>query len=174
MAKTYNNLYLDIRQHLLGVGIAMASLEAREIMRHVTGKDRMAIIRDYHLYVPPVQEKQAMELVSRRLDGEPIAYIIGEWEFFGLTLAVNTNVLIPRVDTEVLAGKAIALAKQIDHFVIDFNGLFQLLHQFRIACFHILNKAVGQRIGILIVYLNDGGTLVADRFKVGEEDGEGV
>ena len=113
MAKTYNNLYLDIRQQLLGGGIAMASLEAREIMRFVTGKDRMAIIRDYHLYVPAEQETRATALLHRRLDGEPIAYIVGQWEFFGLTLEVNSHVLIPRIDTEVLAGRAIALAKQI-------------------------------------------------------------
>jgi len=112
MARTYNNLYLDIRQQLLGGGIAMASLEAREIMRHVTGKDRMAIARDYHLYVPPPEEAEAMALLHRRLEGEPIAYIMGEWEFFGLTLEITPDVLIPRVDTEVLAARAIVLAKE--------------------------------------------------------------
>jgi release factor glutamine methyltransferase len=112
MARTYNNLYLDIRQRLLGGGIGMASLEAREIMRHVTGKNRMEIARDYHLYVPPDKEKKAMELLRRRLDGEPIAYIVGEWEFFGLPMEVNAAVLIPRVDTEVLAGAAIDAAKK--------------------------------------------------------------
>ena len=114
MARTFNNLYLDIRQRLLSGGIAMASLEAREIMRHITGKDRMAIVRDYHLYVPPDEEAGAMELLRRRLEGEPIAYIVGEWEFFGLTMEVNADVLIPRTDTEVLADRAIALARKID------------------------------------------------------------
>jgi len=112
MAKTYNNLYLDVRQQLLGGGISMASLEAREIMRHVTGKNRMAIARDYHLYVPPAEEARVMDLLRRRLEGEPIAYILGEWEFFGLTLALTKDVLIPRTDTELLAAMAISLAKQ--------------------------------------------------------------
>ncbi len=112
MARTFNNLYLDLRQQLLGSGISMASLEAREIMRHATGKNRMAIARDYHLYVPPEEEQKALALLARRLKGEPIAYIVGEWEFFGLALDVTPDVLIPRVDTEVLAAAAIAFAKQ--------------------------------------------------------------
>ncbi|MCL2747632.1 MAG: peptide chain release factor N(5)-glutamine methyltransferase [Oscillospiraceae bacterium] len=112
MASTYNNLYLDLRQQLLGGGILMASLEAREIMRHVTGKDRLAIARDYHMYVHPEEESQALALLRRRLEGEPIAYIIGQWEFFGLTFEVSPDVLIPRADTEVLAAHAIELAKE--------------------------------------------------------------
>jgi release factor glutamine methyltransferase len=112
MARTYNNLYLDIRQQLLGGGIGMASLEAREIMRHVTGKGRLEIARDYHLYVPLDEERQALDLLRRRLEGEPIAYIVGEWEFFGLPMEVTPDVLIPRVDTEVLTAAAIDAAKK--------------------------------------------------------------
>ncbi len=91
----------------------MASLEAREIMRHATGKDRMAIARDYHLYVPSDEEERALALLKRRLAGEPIAYIVGEWEFFGLPLDVTPDVLIPRVDTELLAAAAINYAKLV-------------------------------------------------------------
>jgi release factor glutamine methyltransferase len=111
VARTYNDLYLDMRQRLLGNGVAMASLEAREIMRHATGRNRAALARDRHLYVPPEAEAAALALLERRLAGEPIAYIVGEWEFFGLTFAVSPAVLIPRVDTEVLAGAAIAGAR---------------------------------------------------------------
>ena len=41
------------------------------------------------------------------MDGEPVAYLIGEWEFYGLTLEVDRSVLIPRIDTEVLAEAAV-------------------------------------------------------------------
>lgn len=46
-------------------------------------------------------------MLSRRLEGEPIAYVLGEWEFMGLPFTVDRQVLIPRVDTEVLAEEAI-------------------------------------------------------------------
>ena len=51
------------------------------------------------------------ELTRRRLSGEPVAYIIGEWEFYGLPLDISREVLIPRSDTEVLAERAILLTR---------------------------------------------------------------
>ncbi len=51
------------------------------------------------------------ELLNRRLAGEPVAYIIGEWEFYGLPLDISRDVLIPRMDTELLAERAILLAR---------------------------------------------------------------
>lgn len=62
------------------------------------------------LYVSAELERRVEELVQRRLAGEPVAYIIGEWEFYGLPLNISQDVLIPRMDTEVLAERAILLA----------------------------------------------------------------
>ena len=111
MATTYNNLYLDTRNHLRRAGVEGAQLEARELVCFASGKSREQLYRDMALYAPdPVEEKLA-GLVERRLAGEPVAYLIGEWEFYGLTLEVNRDVLIPRMDTEVLAERAILLAR---------------------------------------------------------------
>ena len=111
MATTYNNLYLDTRQRLREAGVEGAQLEARELLCHAAGKNREQFYRDMALYAPdPVEEKLAA-LVERRLSGEPVAYLIGEWEFYGLTLDVTPDVLIPRMDTEVLAERAILLAR---------------------------------------------------------------
>ena len=111
MATTYNNLYLDTRQRLREAGVEGAQLEARELLCHAAGKSREQFYRDMPLYAPdPVEEKLAA-LVERRLAGEPVAYLIGEWEFYGLTLDVTPDVLIPRMDTEVLAERAILLAR---------------------------------------------------------------
>ena len=107
MAITYNNLYLDIRQQLRAAGITAATLEARELVCFGTGKSREQLTRDGHLYASPELEKQVRDLVDRHLAGEPVAYLIGEWEFYGLPLDISPDVLIPRADTEVLAEQAI-------------------------------------------------------------------
>ncbi|MBP3509284.1 peptide chain release factor N(5)-glutamine methyltransferase [Oscillibacter sp.] len=107
MAITYNNLYLDIRQQLRKAGIEAATLEARELVSFGTGKSREDLARDGGLYASPELERQVRSLVDRHLAGEPVAYLIGEWEFYGLPLDISPDVLIPRPDTEVLAGQAI-------------------------------------------------------------------
>ena len=107
MAITYNNLYLDIRQQLRKSGIESATLEARELVCFGTGKTREELTRDGGLYASPELERRVRDLVERHLAGEPVAYLIGEWEFYGLPLDISTDVLIPRPDTEVLAQQAI-------------------------------------------------------------------
>ena len=113
MAITYNNLYLDIRQQLRKAGIEAATLEARELVCFGTGKSREDLARDGGLYASPELERQVRSLVDRHLAGEPVAYLIGEWEFYGLSLDISPDVLIPRPDTEVLAQLAIDYVKTL-------------------------------------------------------------
>ncbi len=108
MAITYNDLYLDVRQQLRMAGIESSTLEARELVCFGTGKSREELTRDSRLYASPEREERVRRLVRRRLAGEPVAYLIGEWEFYGLPLDISQDVLIPRADTEVLADQAIA------------------------------------------------------------------
>ena len=107
MPTTYNDLYLDIRRELKRAGIGAASLEARELVCFGSGKTREGLVQDGRLYVSAEVEGRIRELVDRHLSGEPVAYLIGEWEFYGLTLDVSEEVLIPRSDTETLAEEAI-------------------------------------------------------------------
>lgn len=113
MAITYNNLYLDIRRQLKAAGVENAQLEARELVCYATDKSREQFVRDMGLYVADSMEKRIRDLVDRRLAGEPVAYIIGEWEFYGLPLDISQDVLIPRLDTELLAERAILQARQV-------------------------------------------------------------
>ena len=113
MAITYNNLYLDLRQQLHRAGIEAATLEARELVCFGTGKSREELARDGGLYASPELEQRVRSLVERHLAGEPVAYLIGEWEFYGLPLDISPDVLIPRPDTEVLAEHAISYVQAL-------------------------------------------------------------
>ena len=109
--KTYNDIYLDARRKLKAAGAENFSLEARLIVSAAAGKSREEFTRDLQLYALGDTEKKIGEMLARRLAGEPLAYVLGEWEFMGLPMAVNDGVLIPRMDTEVLATLAIELLR---------------------------------------------------------------
>ena len=113
MPATYNDLYLDARKSLKGAGVGQAQLEARELLCFVSGKDRGEFLRDLPLYASDGVEKRFRDLLARRLKGEPVAYLIGEWEFYGLTLDVCRDVLIPRPDTETLVERGILFVRDL-------------------------------------------------------------
>ena len=113
MAITYNDLYLDIRRELRQAGIEASTLEARELVCFATGKTREQLAMDGRLYASPELEKRVRELTARHLAGEPVAYLIGEWELYGLPRDVSPDVLIPRSDTEVVAEVVIEYLRRL-------------------------------------------------------------
>ncbi|MBQ3549227.1 MAG: peptide chain release factor N(5)-glutamine methyltransferase [Oscillospiraceae bacterium] len=115
MAITYNDLYLDLRQKLRFAQVEAYTLAAREIVCYAAGKTRQELQRDGRLYVPREIEQRVEQLTARHLAGEPVAYLIGEWSFYGLDLDINESVLIPRIDTEVLVEKAIEYVSQLEN-----------------------------------------------------------
>ena len=121
MAITYNNLYLDLRAGLRRAGDEEATQSARELVCAAAAKTREELVRDGSLYASPEVEQSARELVKRHLAGEPVAYLIGEWEFYGLPLRVTPDVLIPRDDTCAVAELAIrkALFLEQDPRILD-------------------------------------------------------
>ena len=110
MPKTYHDVYIDVRKRLREQGIGAYSLEARILVAAAAEKSREAYLRDSRLYVNKAFEDKVDGLLARRLAGEPLAYITGSWEFYGLPCAVSREVLIPRIDTEVVADVAIEFA----------------------------------------------------------------
>ena len=120
MSTTYSDLYLNIRRQLQDSGVKTAALDARELVCFATGKNRDALIRDGKQAVALDEEERVCQLVRRYLSGEPIAYLIGEWDFYGLPLHVSSDVLIPRPDTEVLVEEAIRFVQTLkDCRVLD-------------------------------------------------------
>lgn len=77
-------------------------LEARMLLERVLGKPRVWLIAHADEAAAPADEQAFAALAERRRLGEPIAYILGEREFYGLELGVTPAVLIPRPETELL------------------------------------------------------------------------
>ncbi len=110
--QTYNDVYISARKRLKAMGVEAYNLEARVLAAHCAGKTKEAFYRDANLYAGDAYERAVEDALQRREAGEPVAYIIGEWEFYGLPIQVSPDVLIPRVDTEVLAEAGIEFARK--------------------------------------------------------------
>lgn len=121
MPITYSNLYLEARRKLRDAGTEAFTLEARYLLAAAAGKSIEEFMRDLNLYTSDEVAQRTEEMMARRIEGEPLAYITGETDFYGLTIKVTRDVLIPRVDTEVLAETAIysLRGKKMDARVLD-------------------------------------------------------
>lgn len=92
----------------LGLEGAEARLEARILLAHALGLTRAWLIAHEHDELPATATEAYESLLARRLAGEPVAYILGEKEFFGRSFKVNPAVLIPRPETELLVELALS------------------------------------------------------------------
>ena len=99
------------RELLAANNVEDASLESELLLRHALKVSRVQLYQDLNRELKPEQEETFWELVKRRLDGEPTAYITGHREFYGFDFYVDPNVLIPRPESELLVEKALALAQ---------------------------------------------------------------
>lgn len=92
----------------------LPALEARMLVSHVTGLSRVQLITQDTYGIDDAARAQISELATRRLAGEPMAYLLGEREFFGRTFKVTPAVLIPRPDTELLVEQALDRIEERD------------------------------------------------------------
>jgi len=83
-------------------GISSARLEAQLLLAHVLQCSRMALYTGFDKPLAEAELTGYRELIKRRLGGEPVAYLLGEHEFWGLPFYVDANVLVPRPDTETV------------------------------------------------------------------------
>lgn len=108
MVKKFSQLYLDARRAFMEIEDQQtASLLARNLLCYVSGKTNEQILADREKYACEAVCEGMESAVQRILAGEPLAYVLGEWEFYGLTLYVDKNVLIPRDDTCAVTALAI-------------------------------------------------------------------
>ena len=109
-------------QSKLHLGIAYSSdeakLEARFILEHVLKITQKEIIQKSDLSIDIDHQAQIANITEKRIAGIPLPYLLGEWSFFGRTFKVNSNVLIPRADTETLIEKALSKINMLDAYDI--------------------------------------------------------
>jgi len=91
---------------------AVGRLEARALLRHQLGCDEAWLIAHGDEACAEADAQAFRALVARRVAGEPVAYLTGSREFFGREFAVNSAVLIPRPETEMLVELALQRAPQ--------------------------------------------------------------
>ena len=116
MVKKYGDLYLDARRALLEQeDVQIAGMMARQLVCHVSGKSPDVILNERELYAPEDVCRGVEKGLKRLLQGEPLAYVLEEWEFYGLPMKVNPHVLIPRDDTCAVTEMAIKKALFMEH-----------------------------------------------------------
>ena len=115
MVKTISQLYLDARRELLTQeDDQTAGLMARSVLCHITGMTHEQIIARRDMYVNEDVSVAVDAAVQRLMNGEPLAYVLGKWEFYGMDLIVTPDVLIPRDDTCAVAALAIQQSLFLD------------------------------------------------------------
>ena len=88
-------------------GVDAPRLTAEVLLAHVLGWDRARLIAHLHDPLAAEARKQFRALARRRAAGEPLQYLTGRQEFYGLSFRVTPAVLIPRPETEILVEKAL-------------------------------------------------------------------
>ncbi|KAA1173338.1 peptide chain release factor N(5)-glutamine methyltransferase [Marinobacter salinexigens] len=96
-----------------------ARLDAELLLSHVTGLSRTSFRAWPEREVSGKQAESFEQLVSRRIDGQPVAYLLGHQEFWSLPLNVSPATLIPRPDTECLVETALDLSLPANAQVLD-------------------------------------------------------
>ncbi|GAC1649451.1 MAG: peptide chain release factor N(5)-glutamine methyltransferase [Ktedonobacteraceae bacterium] len=99
------------RRMLIQAGQDSDRLDTQVLLEHVVGIDRGILYTHPEREVTAEQEQQFLSLIERRMHGEPIAYILGYEEFYGLDFFVDKRVLIPRPETELLVERALQLIR---------------------------------------------------------------
>ncbi|HEY3379198.1 MAG TPA: peptide chain release factor N(5)-glutamine methyltransferase [Armatimonadota bacterium] len=111
MMQTVADLLTRVIPQLVEAGVDSPRLDAELLLAHVLGVTRTRL---WSYPETPVSEEQAaamQRLLERRVRREPLAYLLGEWEFYGRTFHVSAAVLIPRPETELLVEAVVQWAQ---------------------------------------------------------------
>jgi release factor glutamine methyltransferase len=107
-ATTIHEALEQATRQLTQAGLAGARLDAQILLAHSLGVERSVLYTYPEREIVPALATQFFQLIERRSKGEPVAYLVGHKEFYGLDFVVDPRVLIPRPETELLVEAALA------------------------------------------------------------------
>lgn len=105
-------LYHQLTQELEAAGIPDAAFDVQCMMEQVTNRSLHRLLQEEG--IPELAEIELYKMAAHRKNHEPLQYLLGEWEFYGLRMFVGKGVLIPRPDTETLVDTVLEFAKTLD------------------------------------------------------------
>ncbi|SDE33303.1 release factor glutamine methyltransferase [Paenibacillus sp. UNCCL117] len=110
---TIREAYAEASSFLRQSGVGEPESNAERLLEHVLGETRSGMLLRWAEPFPAERESQWRQLLARKAAGEPVQYIIGEQEFYGLPFRVGPAVLIPRPETELLVEEVVRLGRQL-------------------------------------------------------------
>lgn len=117
---TIRQFQRTLEQDLAALGAESPRFDAAQLLRWLSGQDQAWLIAHTGDACPEDWQARLVDALHRLESGEPLQYLLGEWEFYGLPLAVGPGVLIPRADTETIVETCLlALAPVPDPAIWD-------------------------------------------------------
>jgi release factor glutamine methyltransferase len=107
---TVRSLLVSAAEYLAAKAVATARLDAELLLAEVLARRRLDLYLEPDRAVTDDQRARLRELVRRRAAGEPVQYILGRTEFYGLEIACDRRAIVPRRETELLVDRALAVA----------------------------------------------------------------
>jgi len=110
---TIRQIYLAAVLRLKAVGNESPEFDASQLVEAVTGISKARLPLEGEREITKEEQQKLHDLLEKREEGYPLQYLLGEWEFYGLSFAVGEGVLIPRADTETLVETGLSLLKGV-------------------------------------------------------------
>jgi release factor glutamine methyltransferase len=158
MTTSIANAILQGAAQLRQAGVPEARREVGSLLAHILSRDRSFILSHADDLVAAPQLAQLQQFLTRRSQGEPLQYITGLQEFFGLDFEVGPDVLIPRPETELLIETALKLVAHSEPFICDVGTGSGCI---AVTLLHELSESTGTRA--LAIDISPAALAVAQR-----------
>lgn len=99
---------ISLRAAVDDSGVAVSRREAALLLAHLLGQPREWVLAHPEAELTADQHQRFTNLIAQMQNGEPLPYLLGQWEFFGLNFRLTPDALIPRPETELLVETALA------------------------------------------------------------------